>query len=127
MNGYNNLSMPYLAIPKDENDWIRYVGHCNIFAGKFMEDDQWVMEPEDETIAKLATALEKAGIKHETTTFDWEDTRDGVRRCTVICSYNKPCTYHEEFYLPGLTSFDWIYLENNPYNFHLEFYLAKLL
>ncbi len=118
----------YLAIPKDENDWIRYLGRCTIFAGKFIEDDMWVMEPEDETIAKLASALEKAGIKCETITFDSEDTKDGVRYCNVICSYNKPYEpYNDDFYLPGLTTFDFMYLERDPSEYQLEFCLFEVL
>ena len=118
----------YLAIPKDENDWIRYMGGCNIFAGKYKEDDDWVMEPEDETRSKLAAALEKAGIKCETITFGWEKHDEGVRHCDVICSYNKPYEpYYDDFYLPGLTEFDFIYLERDPSEYQLEFCLFDVL
>lgn len=118
----------YLAIPKDENDWIRYLGRCDIFAGKFIKDDMWIMEPEDETISKLANALEKAGIKCETITFELEDIKDGVRHCNVICYYNKPYEpYNDDFYLSGLTTFDFIYLEKDPSEYQLEFSLCKVL
>ena len=118
----------YLAIPKDEDDWIRYRGGCNIFAGKFMEDDMWVMESEDETKTKLADALKLGGIKCETISFGWEDTKDGVRNCIVICSYNQPYEpYYDDFYLPGITGFDFEYLEKDPSLWQLEFTLYEVL
>ena len=118
----------YLAIPKDENDWIRYRGRCMLFSGKFIEDELWVMEPEDVTKTKLAIALEKAGIKCESISFDYEDTKDGVRYCNVICAYNKPYEpYNDDFYLPGLTTFDWMYLERDPSEYQLEFCLFDVI
>jgi hypothetical protein len=118
----------YLAIPNDENDWIRYTGKCSIFVGKYKEDDNWVIETEDETRSKLATALEKAGIKCETITFSWDKFNEFVRHCDVICSYNKPYEpYYDDFYLPGLTEFDFMYLERDPSEYHLEFCLFDVL
>lgn len=118
----------YLGIPKNENDWIRYRGGCQIFAGKTLEDDVWLMESEDETKTKLTNALERKGIRCENIKFSHENVSTGERICDVICSYNKPYRiHHDDFYLEGITTFDFEYLERDPSQWQVEFCLYEVL
>lgn len=98
-----------LGMPANENDWLKYIGSCNIFAGteQIEEEDGWHLEPPEVTIAKLTTALERVGIRCLHVEIICELITEGTRAIKCICEYNKPYYVHDsDFYLDGLTEFD---------------------
>ncbi len=141
----------YLGFPKDENDWIKYEGNCQIFSGikrtclfggKYDEenDDQYVneydidedsdchswgdyiFEEEEITKNKLIEGLKTVGIKCDSVEIVNEDFIQGYRQCKCVCYYNKPyIQYISELFIENLSTF------NPKYNSPLEFYFTKKL
>ena len=128
---YCNFKMTkYLGIPKNENEWLKYIGGCVIYCGKYRVSNvnQWdndyihapiVMETEEETKSRLINGLASVGVKCEDVVFKWTDANNGTRCCACVCYYNKPYqVYNSEFFIKGLTEQE--FESQNP-NCQLEF------
>lgn len=128
-----NDPFPYLGVPTSEEQWLKYVGACIIFAGKekvkeYYEDgtetickEVWIMETEEETKERLRNGLLSVGVKCEEITIKW--TSECTRCCECICLYNKPYqVYNSEFFIKGLSEF-----EDNEHGYRcpLEFHFSK--
>ncbi len=119
----------YLGFPKNEDEWLKYVGKTIIFVGtKYDEDnDCWELETEDETKTKLINGLKTVGVICEDIQINWECTIEGTRYCECICLYNKPYqVYVSEFFINGLSNSDKSEMPDT-YVPQLEFYFDKLL
>lgn len=122
------MSTNYLGIPKNENEWLKYKGHCTIFCGEKIDKDnlypeygdKWILEPENITTEKLIKGLKSVGVKVHDIIFTKEFLNDGLRICECVCHYNKSYeVYNSEFFIEGLSS--------SEYNTSLEFYFSELL
>jgi hypothetical protein len=133
--------MTFLGVPKDENDWLKYEGHCKIFCGEthIVEDDEdneyddngddneqlynWILESTDITKNKIIAGLQTVGVRCENIQFTKEDSFYGTRMCTCICYYNKPYEiYNSDFFIEGLTEFS--FMRSHPGRL-LEFWFKK--
>jgi hypothetical protein len=112
----------FIGIPINENEWLKYEGHCIIFAGKIKcnKKNKWIMESDDITKNKLILGLLNVGIKCNDVEIEWSDKVDGTKKCKCICYYNKPYEiYNSEFFIDGITQSS--YCPSCP----LEFYFEK--
>lgn len=120
----------WLGIPTSDDDWLKYQGRCIVFVGKELVyndetgEEEWILDDEYKTKNKLTEGLKQHGVKCESIEFEWINKCEGTVSCVCVCYYNKPYLIHDgEFYIRGLTSFD--FDRENP-NSLLEFYFEKL-
>lgn len=136
-NNNNNIhpnEPPFLGIPKDETEWLKYEGECMIFAGIKNQFDQydeidetcnfycWDFENDDITKMKLIEGLKTVGVKCDSVIIQKRNNSDGTKLCKCICYYNKPYqVYYSEFFIENLSNF----YSSNGSNGPLEFYFVK--
>jgi len=109
MNQNEHNSCPFLGIPKDETEWLKYKGECIIFAGILDDKGEYSMESEEDTKERLICGLISVGIKcdKKDVLFQWIDKTTRQCSCCCTCYYNKPYqVYYYEFFIKGLSSFN---------------------
>lgn len=104
MNQNEDNSCPFLGIPKDETEWLKYRGECIVFAGNLYDEEEgeYIMESEEDTKERLICGLLSVGIKcdKKNVQFQWTDKTTGERSCCCTCYYNKPYqVYYSEFFI----------------------------
>ncbi len=130
----NSCQNTYLGKPFSEQEWLKYLGICRIFAGlKYNEydpetegsdeygyDDYWTMEDQESIKNKLIAELAAVGVKCQEINIVHQDYFTGLMHCECVCLYNKPyIVYESEFFLKGLSEFP---TDNRA---PLEFYFEK--
>ena len=103
--------VPFLGIPKDENEWLTYEGTCLLFCGTEQKDyDEyvyWEFEPEEISKDKLIRGFETVGVRCISIEIIETHWREGQRKCKFICLYNKPYqVYNSDFFIKGLSYYD---------------------